>query len=591
MIADVLPLRTLPRELGFFSYTIPEELLSTITLGQCVSVPFRSQTLLGVVRKIYSGDESKLKPLHAIINTTPLLGPEYLDFLERMAHFYGSGVSTIYKRALPPLQPTKLNQLVVSPWRTPAAKSATVPNYHWYTTEAEHRTAYQTYDSERIVIIVPEVRFLQYVRSCLPPERQTDAVIWSSSDSTKVERADWLAIRNGEIKTLIATRGALWLPLHQCFDRIIIDLEHDENHKQRDQSPRFSSKDLAKMQAKYFGIQYSEMSFSPSVTSYYFIQEKRYQLFAPQTETLPAPTILYPSAGKKYVPIFAPLLEKIHIILEQNTGPQTIVLIFNQVKPGKVGLCQDCQHTCSVPLPEICPNCQSTKLKALGQTIATVATWLKNELPDYAEQIITVDKETKSTEFTPGPKIIIGTWAALPLINETAALVALLDFTRQALFPDYLTHEQLRHRLRQLQFFLPSQAELYVQSETEHPLLNTITTTETWYNEQLRDRQALGYPPYAYLIRYLIPGKTPAEALNQATACIKHLQRALTISRKKASIQGPLPLNTRWQNQDWQVFLAKTTEPDIVATVTWFNQYLGTKVKVDPNPISLTSPH
>ncbi len=589
MIAQVLPLRTLPRGLDFFTYSVPESMRATILPGQCVKIPFRSQTLLGVVERLENKIGQNLKPVLEIVNLIPLLGSDYLNFLGKMAKFYGVSAASTIKSALPPLQPNKIHHEIIENWKW-EIKTPKPTEYSWYHSFAEQQEAYSRYEHERLIIIVPQKTDIPRVLSVLEGTRQAEALLWSSNLSTKEERELWFKVRNGEVHTLIATRGALWLPLHQSFDRIIIEYEHDQNHKHWDHSPRFTTKDLAKMQVRNFGLSYSEMSYSPSVTSYYFIQEKKYATPVLPKNILPTPKIIYPDNNFERAPIFTPTITAIHNALETNPT-QDIVLLFNLTALSKQGICRDCTALIPMPLPEFCPQCQSIRLVTLGQTITTVANWLKKEFPDI--EIITVNKAMDTIPTSAKARIMVGTRAILGIVEwDKISLAVILDFTRQAMFAEYLTHEDLRHLIRQFQFFLPANSPLLIQSETaEHTLLTSIQNDKIWYESELANRQALGYPPYSYLVRYLVPGITEDMAMASAKKAMDNLRVRLTKTPKNITIQGPLPASAKNQNKFWVVVMVKIQESDILSGVTWCHESFSANTKVDPNPISLTSPH
>lgn len=588
MIAQVLPLRTLPRGLDFFTYSIPEDLQKKIAIGQCVKIPFRSQTLLGLVHSVENSVGKNLKPILEIVNETPLVNSEYLSFLEKMAKFYGVSAASTIKSALPPLQPHKIHSETVQPWKV-EPKNTGPTEYAWYHSFTEQQAAYARYPSERLLIIVPQKTDIPKVFQTLSAERQTACLLWSSDLSVREERELWFKIRNGEAQTMIATRGALWLPINQSFDRIIIEFEHSQDHKHWDQSPRFSAKDLAKMQIKHFGLAYTEMSYSPSVTSYYFIENKKYPLTAVSNIQLPAPRIIFPDTSFERTPIFTPTISAIHEALEKEPK-QDIVLLFNLTAPPKQGICRDCSCLIKTPLPEFCPNCSGIRLVVLGQTITSVAKWLGKEFSNV--EILTVNKISDEIPVSQNSRIIVGTRALLGMIDwSKVSLAAILDFTRQAMFAEYLTHEDLRHLIRQFQFFLPKNAPLLIQCEAEHQIVTTIQADKTWYENELHNRQHLGYPPFSYLVRYLIPGITEEVALRGAKKAIDDLSTRLTKSPKNITIQGPLAASAKNQNKFWAVVMVKILESDILQASIWCHESFLATTKIDPNPITLTSPH
>lgn len=589
MIAHVLPLRAMPRGLDFFTYLVPPELHSLLALGHCVKIPFRNQTLLGIVVGIEHTTKPNLKSILEIINETPLLDATYVQFLSKLARFYGVSAATIFKLALPPLQPTKINHEPLEPWRTPVSRGLPA-EYTWYRSTTEQQAAYARYESERLLIVVPQKNDLLTVQSRLSATRQAECVLWSSDLSIKAERELWFKIRNGHVRTMVATRSALWLPIHQSFDRLVIDYEHDQNHKHYDQSPRFTSKDLAKMQVRHFGLAYAEMSYSPSVTSYYFIQNKNYTLTTATSAAPSSPRLISPDASFERTPLYRPTVTAIHEALA-HAPHQDQIFLYNASAAPKNGICHDCRQIINTPLPDYCPNCGGQNMHAIGYTVSSIAKWLQKEFPN--QTVLTITKADELIVPSNQGRLIVGTKALFNLIDwSNISLAVMLDFTRQAMFSEYLTHEDLRHLIRQFQFFLPTPTPFLIQAlSTDHPILTTLTTDEPWYTTELNNRYHLGYPPYSYLVRYLVPGTTPEAAESLAQAGIQNLMARLTKTPKQLMIQGPLPASTRNQGKDWSVVMIKVQESDILSAVTWCHESFSPKTKIDPNPISLTSPH
>ena len=84
----------------------------------------------------------------------------------------------------------------------------------------------------------------------------------------------WNQIRKGKISVVVGTRSAIFTPLPN-IGLIIVDEEHDSSFKQENSSPKYNSRDLALVRAKYNDCIALLAGATPSMESYYNQKEKK----------------------------------------------------------------------------------------------------------------------------------------------------------------------------------------------------------------------------------------------------------------------------------------------------------------------------
>ena len=638
MLARIIPLVRLPKDFVDFSYTIPENYFSasdttleqkkcsSLLVGHIVQIPFRNKKILGLVRAIEDTNSVGLKPIIQLVNPTPFLGSSYITFLTELAHLYGVSVSVMAKIALPPLQITKYKKTKLSEW-IEHQKKPEKAEYYYYKNTAEHQDAFVHYNHEALAIIVPEITKLQEVLSLLPQNRAASAVLWHSELSIKEQQEVWHKIRNHEVRTLIGTRGAVFLPLTQSFDRIVIDYEQSSNHKHWDQSPRFMTKDIGKLLHRNFGLSYTEMSYSPSTASYFYVHKKNYEienkdgLTFPTIKTLdeygkPLPIIINnEGSGKQFS---EPIIRKIETCIASEEDGD-IVFLVNQKGYASAVICRDCGERtlcprCALPLVyharendlkchycghseatrSHCAECRSPFIRLGGSGIESIAANIEDSIQKNNDWKIVLVDAGSALENNQEKRIIIGTDAALKIIRwEKLRCIVFVDFDRRFAMPELMAQEDLWHLIHEIQFYKPKTTPFYIQTrKPEHGLLRSLTEPDRWYRLELNHRQALQFPPYSYVVRYLAPGNTADAARVKTNAVLSTINTRLTNEPKKIILHGPLIAEPAFvRGNYWSIIIAKISESSITEATHWLTTMIPPDWKIDPNPRSLLSPH
>ena len=86
-----------------FTYVVPEAFQKSARVGQPVLVPFGGQTVTGFIIALENEFEGafNLKEIADILDETPLFDADYFDFIQWVAEYYATPVSTVLDAALP----------------------------------------------------------------------------------------------------------------------------------------------------------------------------------------------------------------------------------------------------------------------------------------------------------------------------------------------------------------------------------------------------------------------------------------------------------------------------------------------------------
>ena len=286
--------------------------------------------------------------------------------------------------ALPPLQKNKIKKMLLKKIKNSQIKSdrKTKIAFEQYKDESEHRTQLTKHIKNRTLVVVPEVNLIDEVKQLLPLKLQEKIVVWHSELSEKQQFENWMQIRNQKKEIIIGTRSAIFLPL-DGFKSIIIDYEHDENHKHWDQTPPFHIKDIVEK----LNIASTLLSFSPSAATYYHVHKKNYRGNLKLTIARDAQTV--EMHAERLSGNYGALAEETKQAITD--AKQDIFIYVNRLGFATSVGCNDCGHleeclSCKnalvyhektltlhchycrtqKPMILVCPKCQSSLTKLYG---------------------------------------------------------------------------------------------------------------------------------------------------------------------------------------------------------------------------------
>lgn len=601
--ASLIPLVRLPRTTGEFSYSIPEGL--DVQVGQIVNATFRNRSLLGLVRSVSDTAPVgiSLKPLTSIVNATPFVTAAQIALWQTAAARYGVNVSLICRMGLPPLKKTKLAKAVFAPHTIKTIAKIIPAGTHWPKNTAEWLAKIIELAREKTAVIIPEQWQLNTLYACLPPDLKAKTILWDSQIGDKEQFTNWLKLRTGDFQLLLGTRGAIFLPLIGVVNHLVLDFESDTNHKHWDQQPRFHTRDVAEWIQTQSNVNVHYHGPSPSMTT-------AAQIPLPNLPPLAATVVHYTAEAGTNSLLARPLIEAIQREARHASGD--IVCLLNRRGLATTIVCRDCGFiaectNCHLPYmydgtkkklscrlcnrvgPTLtsCPQCQSPLLAMRGGGTERVAQEMQAILADSNYTIITIDRDSEVLPEIDGPRCLIGTDALLSQLDFTrVGLATVLDTDASLARAEFTATANAWHRLVDLRFWLPTAAELYIQTrKPDHPFYQSLANPTAFYQAELDTRRSLGYPPYTYLVRYLCPGDNATAALQLAA----RLKNALTTEVKIRIVQGPITLVPAMARERyWTAVLAKLELPPW-DTLERSVRVLPPDVIIDPNPVSMFS--
>ena len=417
-------------------------------------------------------------------------------------------------------------------------------------------------DGKQSIILVPEILLTEQIIRRFTLLLGAEHIEVLHSRLTQSERMNaWRRIRYGDVKLVIGSRSALFAPVTN-LGLIVIDEEHEWTYK-NEQTPRYHARETAEKLCEEFGAKLVLGSATPSVESWKRAKDGSINLVRLDERynnaTLPLVKVIdlaNVNFGNEY-PFSKTLLEAIEERLKKN---EQSVLFLNRRGAATSLLCLDCRrrvvspdsnlpftvhkdaqnglflqdHTtgATASFPEICPGCQSTRLRAVGAGTQRIEDILKRTFPKA--RILRADSDNMTTPedmrtlldtmLDGRGDILLGTQTVvkgLDLPNVTLAAVLIADVGMS--LPHFRAGERVFQLLTQLvgrSGRAAKSGEVIIQTfrpDAPEVKYAALHKTEEYLDLELKMRLATGYPPASDMVRLILRGpdaKVRATALS-----------------------------------------------------------------------------
>ncbi len=612
----------MPPNIAYFDYLVPENLKKQIQIGQLVEVPFRNGNEYGLV---YSLDQNrnrlnaqtKLRVLNKICFSASFLPSDILNFFKEISEFYATDLGFIYKFSFPKFTKKFFTSLTARNFSEiknfkEIKKPETIifQNKQDITNFLIKNLSY----SGQQFILVPEKSDIENISLFLKKDFPLE--ILSSDTTDKNSGVLWQKIRKNDDVVVVGTRRALFLPWTNLKNIFIFD-EGNENYKSWDMAPRYHTRDAALLLSKFTGCKVFLTSHTPSVSSFYFAQEKKYDSFGELSilkNSIKLIDLNLEKRAKNFSPISFELLQD----LKNLARNESAFLFLN--KKGSAGylfcgdckkplLCQKCGRPLSYfgtkkemrcnfceivqPLFGSCPNCQSFNLKMRNPGTESVEKELRKEPELKHFQIIRFDSENEkdaSFEHKPGT-IYVGTEMAWNLIPwSQIKLMSFLNTDSALVSAEYKNIEHLWQKIRDSFYRSDLKTKIILQgSYLDHYLFSSLNNPIEFYKKQLQERRIFKYPPFNFWLKLSILKTNANLAIKEALELKSKLEN-LTNSQKSANISGPhqaIPFLQKGQYR--YILLVRLEYNNYRQVVKEINKLIPKNWKVDPNPNTLLS--
>ena len=249
-------------------------------------------------------------------------------------------------------------------------------------------------DGRSAILLVPEIGLTPAAAANLHRIFGAEVAILHSGLSNDERAEQWHRIHKGEARIVVGTRSAVFAPVRDLA-LLVVDEEHDSSYKQ-EETPRYHARDVAVMRGKLCGAAVVLGSATPSLESFHNSQKGKYSLIElrERVEERPLPEVElvdlrqeFQQTGEDRV-LSRRLLEEIE---QRLTLKEQVIVLLNRRGYSAVVLCRECGETvqcknCAIamthhqgsprlechycgyriPVPHVCPKCQSEYIFFLG---------------------------------------------------------------------------------------------------------------------------------------------------------------------------------------------------------------------------------
>lgn len=483
-------------------------------------------------------------------------------------------------------------------------------------------------NNKTAILLVPEISLTPQIIKRFTSYFSNIAVLHSGlSDGEKYD--EWRKINEGKVNIVIGARSAIFAPLKN-IGVIIIDEEHSQTYKQEN-NPRYNAIDIAKERCKYHNCPLILGSATPSLESFARAKKNVYKLLELKNRynnnTMPKVEIIDMNKEfKKASGYFSnTLIDQIKETLERK---EQVILFLNRRGYSSFLTCSSCGYVekcpnCDISLTyhkssnmlrchycgyatkrkKLCPKCQE-EFKDYGIGTEKVEEELKSLIKDA--KIIRMDVDTTTTKNAHAKiinsfleekyNILVGTqMIAKGLDFPNVTLVGVLNADIGLNFPDFRSSETTFSLLNQvLGRSGRGNKEGKVLIQTFNPEHYAIAYTKNhdylgFYNEEMKIRNILKYPPYYYICSIKIISKDYNLASKSSYDVVNYLKQNI----KNEIILGPSVCNVFKLNNNYrfQIIIKYKDVNNILEYLTniehhYFNKK-DIKVEIDFNPLKL----
>jgi len=403
-----------------------------------------------------------------------------------------------------------------------------------------------------VIFLIPEVFTSDSLVGLLKKRFGEEMALFHSRLRISERKSIWEKSRSGKLKLLVGTRSAVFLPARE-LRLIVVEDEHAEPFKQ-EETPRYNAKEVAVIRGRLAGVPVLLGSATPSVDSFWaasrgemetiggteiglaqpevkVVDMRQRENVVPQSEELSLPLIAAMEkalAGHKKVLLFLNRRGFYTRVQCQDCGfletcPRCeLPLVYHS--ETKTMECHHCAHKIAAPVS--CRKCGGTRFRYGGGGVEKVQTRLKRFFPNA--RIARVDFDSARTRpdalriaasFTSGDiDILVGTLIVTKGLElGEISLAGVIHAETGLNLPDFRSGERAFQILSDVVSLVrEGGGEVIVQTlNPQHHSLRAVVEHEPriFYEQELKERKELGYPPFSTLISFHVIGANEAQVM------------------------------------------------------------------------------
>ncbi|MDB5185818.1 MAG: hypothetical protein JWL85_341 [Candidatus Saccharibacteria bacterium] len=449
-------------------------------------------------------------------------------------------------------------------------------------------------NNKSAIVLTPEIGLTPQLLAAFESTFKERVIVVHSHLTPAERRNVWLQIlQNPEAQIVIGPRSALFSPVH-TLGLIVIDESHDQAYKQ-EQAPYYQTSRVAAQLAILHKAKLILGSATPPVGDYYALSAKNLPILrmteaAVETESSEVKVKLVDLKEKNSFTRSSWLSNELIAEIETALRNKEQSLVFlNRRGTARLVLCQECGWQalcprCDLPLtyhadthrmqchtcgygegtPSSCPECRATDIIFRSIGTKSITAELEKLFPKAVVKRFDSDSN-KDERFenhyedvkAGGVDILVGTQMLTKGLDlPKLSVVGVVAADTSLYFPDYTAEERTYQMITQVMGRVGRghrKGSIVVQTyHPESPVIAAAVNKDfnTFYQSQIKERQAFTFPPFAYLLKLTCARK------NQASAQKASEKLATTLRAQKLAVEviGPTPAfheklnnNYRWQ--------------------------------------------
>lgn len=416
------------------------------------------------------------------------------------------------------------------------------------------------------IVLVPEIMLTNQIVMRFVEAFGDEVVVFHSKLTISERYNNWERLRRKDSHIIIGARSAVFAPTDD-IGLIIVDEEHDTSYKQEDMV-RYHARKVAQWRSHANHCPLILGSATPSIESYYLAKQGQYTLLELKHRIFhqPLPKVQIIDMKEEMIygnySVFSGAM--IHLIRQTLANKEQMIMLLNRRGFSTFVMCRDCGepvkcphcdiamvyhregealrcHYCEhhEPVPKVCPKCGSLKIKFFGSGTQKVEEELQRNFPKARiarlDQDMTAKKgngEQILNDFGAGRyDILLGTqMVAKGHDFKGVTAVGVLTADSVLNIPLYSASERTFDLLTQVAGRAGrSTGKGQVVIQTYNPLHYAIIKSKAhdyvgFYEEEIKARELLRYPPLGSMMHFRIQHKDEAKAMAIAERIVEALE-------------------------------------------------------------------
>lgn len=534
-ILRLAPALRLPPRFGWLDYIAPED--SPLTPGDIVRVLFRGRRVPALV--LEETTTSAIPPSRlTTIQDAPIvarLDPAALAALRYAASRFHAPVPALLTALLPAVPARAL----------PANAGSTSQHGRFSGALLRHRgdaaDAYaahiqkMTHTLRQTLIAVPDILRAEELADALRTRGLRVSVCHHDLSAGARWKA-WRSLTDDTADVLVASKAAVLAPASR-LGLVIIDMEDDPDHVQRDAAPYYDARLLLERRAREAGATLVFASETPRFSTAWRAREEGWTTTAPPDAAADITVVPMRQESRALAAqaISGAFLDAARGALQEG---KNVIAFLNRAADARILRCEECGAltrcaTCTLTLavrgahlhcarcgstsdiPASCASCGSVRLSGHIPGVDAVVRTLQKELAGIRVVGLQRDRALPDASV---PTVFVGTETlfknARSLLLRPTGLVAALDGDAAMRRPDYRAAEHAWAELERLaNVARRHDCLLLIQAwEEPHAALQAVQrgSPASLAAAELADRKRYGYPPFrSWLVAH--PGATAAD--------------------------------------------------------------------------------